>query len=225
MKKHISISITSPCSENWNNFKTTPQGGFCGSCQKNVIDFTHLSDDEIINILSKKTEATCGRFRTSQLKRYTIEPALKMPSRLKLLHAGLLGLICMLSSYPGISNSIFPKPACEIFHEAPLHQKLTFSRSFNDPVKGIVKSEENKPMPGVNIHLKNSDSGTVSDANGQFQFPVELKAGDVLVFSYIGYRTFEYVVTENAPDELEISMSSEEFMMMGTVAVDEVYEP
>lgn len=50
------------------------QGAFCNVCSKVVVDFSAMSDDEVIAYLeSKKEEKTCGRFRTSQLAPYELK--------------------------------------------------------------------------------------------------------------------------------------------------------
>ncbi|MFY7839164.1 MAG: hypothetical protein ACOVP7_02760, partial [Lacibacter sp.] len=46
------INIAEPCHENWNKMSPVEQGRFCGSCQKNVIDFTTKSDEEIITFFN-----------------------------------------------------------------------------------------------------------------------------------------------------------------------------
>lgn len=46
------------------------KGAYCKSCCKTVIDFTGMSDNEIIHNLYKKQDgASCGRFRNDQLNR------------------------------------------------------------------------------------------------------------------------------------------------------------
>ncbi|WP_299113520.1 carboxypeptidase-like regulatory domain-containing protein [uncultured Winogradskyella sp.] len=64
-------------------------------------------------------------------------------------------------------------------------------------VKGIVNSEIG-PLEGVSIYLKNSKTGTVSKADGSFTFPSQLKAGDVLIFSYLGYDKQSIIITETS---------------------------
>lgn len=54
MKKSLHISVKQPCSENFANFKRTERGGFCNSCQKEVVDFTKLSDLEIVEHFTKE---------------------------------------------------------------------------------------------------------------------------------------------------------------------------
>ena len=56
-------------------------------------------------------------------------------------------------------------------------------------ISGTVTDENNVGMPGVTIAKKGSTAGTNSDANGKFS--IEVNAGDVLVFSFVGYKNQE----------------------------------
>jgi len=47
----------------------TEQGRFCASCQKTVVDYTSLTDQQLIRVLSQPLTSSCGRFRTEQLNR------------------------------------------------------------------------------------------------------------------------------------------------------------
>lgn len=60
-------------------------------------------------------------------------------------------------------------------------------------VKGVINSEIS-PLDGVSIYLKNSKTGTVSKADGSFTFPSQLQAGDVLIFSYLGYEKKSLII-------------------------------
>jgi len=60
------------------------------------------------------------------------------------------------------------------------------------PVKGSVKDETGAPLPGVSVSIKGTTKGTQTDADGRFN--LDAKAGDVLVFSYIGYLKKEVPV-------------------------------
>jgi hypothetical protein len=71
MKKNR-ISIENPCHEDWNRMTPETQGRFCNSCEKIVIDFSEMSDSEILQFFNKpKTEKICGRFKSEQLKQKT----------------------------------------------------------------------------------------------------------------------------------------------------------
>ncbi|WP_299681692.1 carboxypeptidase-like regulatory domain-containing protein [uncultured Dokdonia sp.] len=61
-------------------------------------------------------------------------------------------------------------------------------------VSGILE-EENGPLPGVTILVKGTQNGTVTNFDGIYS--IECSVGDILVISYIGYKTREILVTEN----------------------------
>lgn len=64
------INIPSPCSEDWDNMNPAAQGRFCTSCQKTVVDFTAMSDNEVKQYLLRNIgQQTCGRFYQQQLQR------------------------------------------------------------------------------------------------------------------------------------------------------------
>lgn len=70
----MKISIPKPCNENWNEMTPDQQGAFCKVCSKVVVDFSNMSDEEVINFFAKKKEEkTCGRFRASQLSPYELK--------------------------------------------------------------------------------------------------------------------------------------------------------
>jgi len=67
----------------------------------------------------------------------------------------------------------------------------------------VLDSENQMPIPGVNIVVKNTSKGVISDFDGNFSIK-DVPSGSTLVFSYIGYLTQEIVVTnENA---LQVSL-------------------
>ncbi|HRO77001.1 MAG TPA: energy transducer TonB [Crocinitomicaceae bacterium] len=62
------LEIKNPCSENWETMKIGLNSRFCDSCQKNVIDFTTKSREEILEyLLTRQNERVCGRIYRSQL--------------------------------------------------------------------------------------------------------------------------------------------------------------
>lgn len=68
------LVITNPCSENWDAMSPNSKGRFCASCQKNVIDFSSQTDEEIkAYIAARPNEKLCGRFYRNQIQRIRIE--------------------------------------------------------------------------------------------------------------------------------------------------------
>lgn len=61
-------------------------------------------------------------------------------------------------------------------------------------VSGTIKlGTDNSPIPGVNVLIKGTQTGTTSDNNGRYSLDVS-GSNPVLVFSYIGYQTEEIAV-------------------------------
>lgn len=54
----------------------------------------------------------------------------------------------------------------------------------------VTGSEDGAPIPGVNILVKGTSTGTVTDGEGNYKLPVPASGG-TLVFSFIGYTTLE----------------------------------
>lgn len=60
--------IPKPCHEDWNSMSEKDKGRHCEVCAKVVVDFTKMSDAEMIDYLQQhQHQKTCGHFRTEQL--------------------------------------------------------------------------------------------------------------------------------------------------------------
>jgi len=80
MSKAIQLSVSEPCHENWDKMSPVNQGRFCGSCQKQVVDFSLMSDRELLQFFQKpSTGSVCGRFMNDQLDRKLDVPKKKFP--------------------------------------------------------------------------------------------------------------------------------------------------
>ncbi len=70
-------------------------------------------------------------------------------------------------------------------------------------VSGRVTGDKNDPLPGVNISVKGTTTGTISNAEGGYALGVP--DGNVtLVFSFVGYTTEEVAVGDRST--LDVSL-------------------
>ena len=226
MKTNLNLEIPKPCFEQWENFTPTQNGGYCGSCFKTVVDFTKMSDDEIVRFFKDKPTHACGRFRADQLKAYAHTYPTKVRPGAMLLKAGFMSLLFAVISKPAGAQINDSKSKTEtVQHE----QKVLDSSSDRTEgrVNGVVTSaEDGSALPGVNIVLKGTTTGTVTDLNGKFDFPVALKEGDVLVFSFIGLDTKEFTISKKIADNLHVPLTMAlcmDMTVMGEVQVTGVY--
>jgi len=83
-------------------------------------------------------------------------------------------------------------------------------------VSGKVTDDENAPLAGAAVMIKNSQTGTETDFDGKYSLNV--KKGDVLVFSSLGFKTIEKTVDGNTTIDVVMSSSEtlEEVVVVGS---------
>ena len=79
---------------------------------------------------------------------------------------------------------------------------VQFSFAQEKTISGVISDENGLPLPGVNILVKGTTSGTQTDFDGNYS--ISASTGDVLVFSYVGYETSERTV--GASNNISFSM-------------------
>lgn len=77
------------------------------------------------------------------------------------------------------------------------------------PIKGIVRDNSGEPLIGVNIRVKGTTGGTITDLNGNFQMSVN--TGDVLLITYTGYTSQEITVRDGK--QLNITMTEDQIAL------------
>ncbi len=112
MKKYT-IKQTFACDNKWDEMTPHRQGRHCGSCNKVVVDFTQMSDMDIIQYLSKNTH-TCGLFKKSQFNRpmviHSYQKRSSWPAVATMLVAGLFAVA------PSNVNALNPGKLSIEFH-------------------------------------------------------------------------------------------------------------
>lgn len=58
------------------------------------------------------------------------------------------------------------------------------------PVKGVITDADGKPLSRASVTVKGSNASAITNADGSFS--IDVKSGDVLVVSFVGYLTREY---------------------------------
>lgn len=75
----FTITVPQPCHEDWAQMTPADRGRYCAVCAKIVVDFSQLTDAELLLWLSASPAATCGNFRPDQLDRPLRLPAAPPP--------------------------------------------------------------------------------------------------------------------------------------------------
>jgi TonB family protein len=83
-------------------------------------------------------------------------------------------------------------------------------------VRGLVTDKDDDiPMPGVNVVVKGTSIGSVTDLNGNFELEVP-EGSQNLVFSYIGMETKEVAITSN---QLSLQMTPDVSQLSEVVVI------
>lgn len=92
-----------------------------------------------------------------------------------------------------------------------------FSQKVPSGISGVVTDPKGDALIGVNIIIKGTNTGTMTDANGAFLLSGNFAKNPVVVFSYIGYETAEVTFT-GQPIKVqlnEVAQSLDEIVVVG----------
>ncbi len=94
----------------------------------------------------------------------------------------------------------------EISDVSDIVSNIADDRNWTIQGQVLENTEPPYPLPGVNILIKGTSLGTVSDGNGYFS--IKAKKGDVLIFRYLGFKDYEYVVSRSISN-LTVSLTAD----------------
>jgi TonB-dependent SusC/RagA subfamily outer membrane receptor len=192
----LQLSIPEPCHENWQQMTPTEQGRFCNACAKEVIDFSSMTDIQVLNyFINVPHEKICGRALPEQLDRPISSP--EPPKKRLFWHWNYFVMFFMFfakgNNATAQSNT---KPATELSPGDNLKLRGQMIASNGDEkesdriISGKVISQNETPIPFATIKIKGFPTGISADANGAYTIR-KIKLGAVLEISASGYVKME----------------------------------
>lgn len=214
-KKIIQLSIPKPCNEGWENMLPEEKGRFCLTCQKSVIDFSNLSNNQIASILSENSGRVCGRFTINQLNKNIVIENNSQQNKLLKAASFLIPLFVStnVQAIPNL-NTIetvqFPnfEESLDVFPLSDSTRLLTI----------IVKDEQTgELLPFVSIFIDNVSKAT-TDIDGKAQLLIHFTDKKIEINS-VGYKSILINVESiSASDKiLEVSMNNDEILIEGDI--------
>ncbi|MDR1746636.1 MAG: carboxypeptidase-like regulatory domain-containing protein, partial [Tannerella sp.] len=97
------------------------------------------------------------------------------------------------------------------------HKNTLLAIEQHPAVAGTVTDQNGDPLPGVNISIKGTTTGVISDAEGKYSLNVPNEKA-VIVYSYIGYVTQEITVGNQTKIDVtlrENTLALEEVVVVG----------
>ncbi len=179
-EKEISIVIREQCMEDWQGMQPNGEGKFCASCQKQVTDFTSMTDTQILAFLSKSGNTTsCGRFSSTQLSRsFEAQPAANAA------HSGIYSrTAAWFMMLQTLSVSAFAQQVKKTHKNVSHHAVNNKGKAPAPPlIKGlIIDNDAQVPIPGIDVFIKGTAYCGTTDKNGRFiiDIPDSLKGATV----------------------------------------------
>ena len=201
MSKKIQLQIPKPCHEDWSKMTLVEQGRFCDSCEKKVVDFTRMNDEQVLAFFRKPTTGSvCGRFLNDQLNRDIVIPGKRIPWLKYFFQFALpIFLTSLKSSAQGnivikekITTNCTQRTVGKV---APT--KLRQEEIINE-IKGRVIDEKGNGIPYATVSIKGSKDGVACNDSGYFQLNVQQHQGVItLVSSCVGFISLERTIDVN----------------------------
>ena len=69
----------------------------------------------------------------------------------------------------------------------------------------VSSTEDGSALPGVNVIVKGTTSGSVTDADGKYSLSIP-NSGGSLVFSFIGLKTAEIVIGDRTVVDVQLAL-------------------
>lgn len=211
MKRKQFIEIPKPCHENWSEMDVVPLGRECKVCEKKVIDFTRMPDQQVVDILQKSNYHTCGRFTEKQLEngfakhneRYFPFHVRAAASAIFLLLSNKAFAVHSPKTTTNEINSKFNSKEVYRFAKQTRHAPADSNRRY---LKGVVlDSITGEGVPAVKIALVQNSKQTLTDIDGKFVLELPEVEHDnfmILVSSYSnGWVDYEIHISKK--DNLE----------------------
>ena len=175
------LKIENPCEEDWNKMSMTEGGRFCLHCSKTVMDFTQLSDREILHIIKNSPDGICGRLRADQQNRdFVIE---RETSGFRLTFSKIAASL-LLIGIPEAVSAQATKQETSITGIAPIKKKAPSNPTAKKklPVQHthtvitgcILDNKTSYPLAEATVFIKNTSIFVKTDSEGYFTLPLPL---------------------------------------------------
>ncbi len=171
-RKSILIDIPKPCSVNWDEMEVTINGRFCHSCQKEVIDFSSMNDEEIL-IYFKNYKNFCGSFNEFQLNRNLYIESKQKNYKFRRFVAMLITFLSIKSSsILALHRKIEPIEVSTDSIDLMVLDKQEISD--NNKITGIVTVRDTSLLQNTPIHVKiaNTNIDVLTDASGNYEIVI-----------------------------------------------------
>ncbi|WP_165760198.1 carboxypeptidase-like regulatory domain-containing protein [Niastella populi] len=200
------------------------KGRFCGSCRKTVVDFTAMSDKEMLDTITKAAgQPLCGRFANDQLHR-KIEPAINkrrfsVPYIWNVLLAGMLFFESCDDSTTGEVERVEIVEDNEVLGKIAVDDSVTCHQPPLEINGKVYNLNTGLPVAGAQVRLLGSTrEAAVTDSMGKFSLGND--TGKAVILEVTAQNFFTNTVQlNNYADWNDVEVAIKEEALMGAVLV------
>lgn len=212
----FTLSIPTPCHENWDQMTPVEKGRFCASCQKTVIDFTNMTDQQLAAYFKKPTGSVCGRFVKDQLERNITVPTKRIPWLRYFFQFTLPAFLLSLKATGQKVERIEKVNAINQVGDTSI--KRTIQEMVPSCfISGKVRDDKGNTIPFATVIIKGTNQGTACDVEGKFRLASKETLPLTLQMSAVGFMAKEYQISDTSNNELV--MPASQAMLSGEVVV------
>jgi hypothetical protein len=222
-KQQMQLAIPEPCHENWNAMSPQQQGRFCGVCTKTVVDFSNMSDGQVMETIQKASGGLCGHFHTDQINRTLVaapRPKWWMQPFWQYIVGGILLLKpgTIKAQKSGTEQCTPQPPHPRLMGKPKIMGKIAMPVENKDgKIRIRIVSETGEAIDRASVIVTNKVTG-ISNSKGIFE--ADVSRGDELMISALGFESQRVVV--NRVVNMQVVMKQhvkEPQMLMGIVAI------
>jgi hypothetical protein len=196
MNKSLHLQIPVPCHEKWDDMSPADRGKYCVSCQKTVVDFSMMTDRQVLDYFKNANENTCGRFNADQLNRNLAVPAEKKLEWFKYFLQTLIPVI-LITGKSYAQGTVKKKAAiCTAPVKYVPDDLVKEQIAVEESISGKVVDNYGQPLAGALILIKGRMNGVQADQYGRFKINSIGELPMRLIVSQVGFETVELKVDD-----------------------------
>lgn len=176
-KQSLYLSIPEPCTQAWDDMQPVQGGRHCASCRKMVVDFTRMTDAQLLDYFNKYQGKVCGRLHADQAGRLIV-PVQVQPSRWwARVAAGLLLALGLSKATNGQTKQGYNKIEVAPEPIKPVVEDANRPEASGDTLEvyGTLKDEKGNPITNATVIIyldKRSCGSTITDFDGHYSLRV-----------------------------------------------------
>jgi hypothetical protein len=166
----IQLNIDKPCNENWDNMQPNKDGRHCMSCQKTVVDFSNMTDREILDYISNISGDICGRTNRMQLNRNLKENNLSKRFSWRYIW-NLVIVVFVFAGKAKAQGGIKFQKVAQVKKDRP-EEEICLIRKPNFITGTVKNAMTGEPIPFASVMMKGTQDGVSTDSAGKFRLEV-----------------------------------------------------